>query len=82
MATCMHGWSGDGMTPTGCPQCVETGHERDKKALAQARDALRAIYMLATTRLNIERHSVGVEREIGMEYVKKDLELIAEIAKQ
>ena len=70
------------MTPTGYPQCAESQRERDKEALAQARQALRTIYMLATTRLSIERHSLGVEQEIGMEFVKKDLELIAEIAKQ
>jgi len=37
MATCMHGWGSDGMTPSGCPQCAEIGHAQGKEELARLR---------------------------------------------
>jgi hypothetical protein len=40
MATCIHGWGSDGMTPSGCPQCAEMGRQRDKEELARLRDHL------------------------------------------
>jgi hypothetical protein len=37
MATCIHGWGSDGMTPSGCPQCAELGHQRDREELDRLR---------------------------------------------
>lgn len=37
MATCIHGWGSDGVTPSGCPQCVEAGHQQDKEEIVRLR---------------------------------------------
>ena len=41
MATCIHGWGSDGMTPSGCPQCAVLGQEATSTALCEALVALK-----------------------------------------
>jgi hypothetical protein len=85
MATCMHGWGSDGMTPSGCPQCAEMTREQDKEELRRSRASLRAICILVSSRLAVLNLVIGVDNRDGIpkdeaRYVIDDLKSIISLA--
>ena len=57
MATCIHGWGSDGMTPSGCPQCAVLGREATSTALCEALDRIKVLEGALEDAIGAIRHA-------------------------